>query len=73
MMAFRFRPICAFVGFPQKRNSHSLNHPEGTSIVSDNLRFVKSFWYLISIVVNADFNILNDTAQFREEPMEIYI
>ena len=48
-------------------------HPEGTSKNSDNCDFLKVSDIVKSIVVNGVKYILNDTAQFREDPMEIYI
>ena len=50
-----------------------MKHPEGTSKNSDNCDFLKVSDIVKSIVVNGEKYILNDTAQFREDPMEIYI
>ena len=48
-----------------------LLHPEGTSKNSDNCDFLKVSDIVKSIVVNGEKYFLNDTAQFREDPMEI--
>ena len=58
--------------FP-KHAIHLLSHPEGTSKNSDNCDFLKVSDIVKSIVVNGEKYFLNDTAQFREDPMEIYI
>ena len=55
------------------QSKSSLAHPEGTSKNSDNCDFLKVSDIVKSIVVNGEKYILNDTAQFREDPMEIYI
>ena len=48
-------------------------HPEGTSKNSDNCDFLKVSDIVKSIVVNGEKYFLNDTAMFREDPMEICI
>ena len=54
-------------------NKKALLHPEETSKNSDNCDFLKVSDIGKSMIVNEEKYILNDTAQFREDLMEIYI
>ena len=50
-----------------------LTHPAETSKNSDICDFLKVSYIGKSIVLNGEIYILNDTTQFREDLMEIYI
>ena len=65
--------VIVFLNYRKLRRKYPIFHPEGTSKNSDNCDFLKVSDIVKSIVVNGEKYILNDTAQFREDPMEIYI
>ena len=59
--------------FPVFDPSLQRKHPEGTSKNSDICDFLKVSDIGKIIVLNGEIYILNDTTQFREDLMEIYI